>query len=88
MMVDNEKLANKRKEIYSEEQKALFTEQFKELILTSPKEVYDRFNRKPEIIFKPLQDIPTIPIACKFEGKLKEDYLSLVDKLIKGKLLQ
>jgi len=87
-MIDNEKLANRRKEIYTEEQKNLFIEQFKELILTSPKEVYDEFNRKPEIVFKPLQDIPTIPISCKFEGKLKEDYLSLIDKLIKGNLFK
>ncbi len=85
-MVDNEKIANKKKEIYSEEQKKLFIEQFKELILTSPKEVYDEFNKMPEIIFKPLQDIPTIPITCKFEGKLKEDYLNLVDRLIKGRI--
>lgn len=86
-MVDSKKSINEKRDIYSEEQKALFIEQFKELILTSPKEVYDEFNRKPDIIFKPLQDIPTIPITSKFEGKLKEDYLSLVDRLIKGKML-
>jgi len=87
-MVDNEKIINKKKEIYSEEQKKLFIEQFKELILTSPKEVYDEFNKMPDIIFKPLQDIPTIHITSKFEGKLKEDYLNLVERLIKGKLLK
>ncbi|HXD92444.1 MAG TPA: hypothetical protein VNX01_04485 [Bacteroidia bacterium] len=87
MMVESEKSINEKRDIYSEEQKALFIEQFKELILTSPKEVYDEFNRKPDIIFKPLQDIPTIPITFKFEGKLKEDYLSLVDRLIKGEML-
>jgi len=86
-MVESEKSINEKRDIYSEEQKALFIEQFKELILTSPKEVYDEFNRKPDIIFKPLQDIPTIPITFKFEGKLKEDYLSLVDRLIKGEML-
>ena len=88
MIVYNEKLANKRKEIYTEEQKKLFIEQFKELILASPKEVYDEFNRKPEIIFRPLQDIPTIPITYKFGGKLKENYLHLVDNLMKGNLVK
>jgi len=88
MMVDSKKPTNEKRDIYSEEQKKIFIQQFKELILTSPKEVYDEFNRKPEIVFKPLQDIPTIPITCKFEGKLKEDYLSLVERLIKGRLLK
>gem|GEM_PF-2847273 len=87
-MVDSEKLANKKKDIYTEKQKKLFIEQFKELIFTSPKEVYDEYNRKPEIVFKPLQDIPAIPISCKFEGKLKENYLRLVDNLIKGNLIK
>ena len=83
-MVADKNSARDKKEIYTDEQKKQFITQFKELIRTSPKYIYDEFNRKPKITFKPHEDVPCVPIASKFEGKLKEDYLKLVDRLIKG----